>query len=109
MLHHVSVGVADVERAALFYDAVLGALGYKRVMEYLPYALAYGETAPSFGSASRTIRKMPMPATARMSASPRTARPRSTNSTQRHSPMAARTMAHRARVPITVRIITAPS
>jgi len=48
MLHHVSVGVADVERAALFYDAVLGALGYKRVMEYLPYALAYGETAPSF-------------------------------------------------------------
>jgi len=48
MLHHVSVGVADVERAAKFYDAVLGALGYKRVMEYLPYALAYGETAPNF-------------------------------------------------------------
>jgi catechol 2,3-dioxygenase-like lactoylglutathione lyase family enzyme len=48
MLHHVSVGVADVERAAKFYDAVLGALGYKRVMEYMPYALAYGETAPSF-------------------------------------------------------------
>lgn len=48
MLHHVSVGVADVERAAKFYDAVLGALGYKRVMEYMPYALAYGETGPSF-------------------------------------------------------------
>ncbi|HWU26630.1 MAG TPA: VOC family protein [Rhizomicrobium sp.] len=48
MLHHVSVGVADVERAAKFYDAVLGALGYKRIMEYMPYALAYGETAPSF-------------------------------------------------------------
>ena len=32
MLHHVSVGVADVERAARFYDAVLGTLGYKRVM-----------------------------------------------------------------------------
>jgi catechol 2,3-dioxygenase-like lactoylglutathione lyase family enzyme len=48
MLHHVSVGVADVERAAKFYDAVLGALGYKRVMEFMPYALAYGETAPSF-------------------------------------------------------------
>jgi catechol 2,3-dioxygenase-like lactoylglutathione lyase family enzyme len=42
MLHHVSVGVADVERAAEFYDAVLGALGFKRTAQYLPYAIAYG-------------------------------------------------------------------
>jgi len=48
MLHHVSVGVRDVERAARFYDAVLGALGYRRVMEFLPYAVAYGDDAPSF-------------------------------------------------------------
>jgi len=48
MLHHVSVGVADVARAAQFYDAVLGTLGYKRVMEFMPYAIAYGETAPAF-------------------------------------------------------------
>ncbi len=48
MLHHVSVGVRDVERAAKFYDAVLGALGYKRVMEFMPYAVAYGEDAPVF-------------------------------------------------------------
>ncbi len=48
MLHHVSVGVRDVERAAEFYDAILGTLGYKRVMEFLPYAIAYGETQPSF-------------------------------------------------------------
>ena len=48
MLHHVSVGVADVERAAKFYDAVLQTLGYRRVMEYLPYAVAYGDDAPSF-------------------------------------------------------------
>jgi len=48
MLHHVSVGVRDVERAAGFYDAVLGALGYKRVMEFMPYAVAYGERYPSF-------------------------------------------------------------
>jgi catechol 2,3-dioxygenase-like lactoylglutathione lyase family enzyme len=48
MLHHVSVGVADVARAAQFYDAVLGTLGYKRVMEFMPYAIAYGETAPTF-------------------------------------------------------------
>jgi catechol 2,3-dioxygenase-like lactoylglutathione lyase family enzyme len=44
MLHHVSVGVMDVERAARFYDAVLGALGYRRVMEFLPGAIAYGES-----------------------------------------------------------------
>jgi len=48
MLHHVSVGVRDVERAAKFYDAVLSALGYKRVMEFMPYAVAYGEKHPSF-------------------------------------------------------------
>jgi catechol 2,3-dioxygenase-like lactoylglutathione lyase family enzyme len=44
MLHHVSVGVRDVERAGKFYDPVLRALGYKRVVEYLPYAIGYGES-----------------------------------------------------------------
>jgi len=44
MLHHVSVGVQDVNRAATFYDPVMKALGYKRVMEFLPYAIAYGES-----------------------------------------------------------------
>ena len=48
MLHHVSVGVRNVERAVSFYDAVLGALGYNRVMEFLPYAVAYGDRHPSF-------------------------------------------------------------
>ena len=48
MLHHVSVGVTDVARAAKFYDAVLGTLGYKRVMEFMPYAIAYGENHPEF-------------------------------------------------------------
>ena len=48
MLHHVSVGVSDVGRAAAFYDAVLGALGFKRVMEFMPYAVAYGTATPSF-------------------------------------------------------------
>lgn len=48
MLHHVSVGVANVERAAKFYDAVLGTLGYKRVMEFMPYAVAFGDKKPSF-------------------------------------------------------------
>jgi catechol 2,3-dioxygenase-like lactoylglutathione lyase family enzyme len=48
MLHHVSIGVADVERAAQFYDAVLAKLGYKRVMEVMPYGIAYGLKAPQF-------------------------------------------------------------
>ena len=48
MLHHVSVGVSDLARAARFYDSVLGALGYKRVMEVLPYGIGYGETTPMF-------------------------------------------------------------
>ncbi len=48
MLHHVSVGVSDVGRAIRFYDAALGALGYKRVMEFMPFAVAYGDSAPSF-------------------------------------------------------------
>ena len=48
MLHHVSVGVTDVERAARFYDEVLGALGYKRSAQYLPYAIAYGEGISEF-------------------------------------------------------------
>lgn len=30
MLHHISLGVADLQRSAAFYDAVLGALGYVR-------------------------------------------------------------------------------
>ncbi|MBN6149797.1 VOC family protein [Xanthomonas sp. AmX2] len=33
MLHHLSLGVSDIERAARFYDAALGALGYVRVWE----------------------------------------------------------------------------
>ena len=48
MLRHVSVGVANVETALRFYDPVLGALGFGRVMEYLPFAVGYGEDAPAF-------------------------------------------------------------
>ncbi len=60
----------DVARAAKFYDAVLGALGYKRVMEFLPHALAYGEDHPEFWSpAFRPSRARRPPATACISAS----------------------------------------
>ena len=48
MLHHVSVGVRNVALAGDFYDAVLSALGYKRIMEFLPHGIGYGETGPTF-------------------------------------------------------------
>jgi catechol 2,3-dioxygenase-like lactoylglutathione lyase family enzyme len=48
MLNHVSVGVTDFTRAAKFYDAVLGTLGYKRVADYSPHAIGYGTDRPEF-------------------------------------------------------------
>jgi catechol 2,3-dioxygenase-like lactoylglutathione lyase family enzyme len=33
MFHHLSIGVADLDRSAAFYDAVLGTLGHERFME----------------------------------------------------------------------------
>jgi catechol 2,3-dioxygenase-like lactoylglutathione lyase family enzyme len=48
MLHHVSVGARDVAKAVRFYDKALAALGYKRVMEFLPHAVAYGVDQPEF-------------------------------------------------------------
>jgi catechol 2,3-dioxygenase-like lactoylglutathione lyase family enzyme len=48
MLHHVSVGVSDIARAAKFYDAVLAALGFKRVADYSPHAIGYGTDRPEF-------------------------------------------------------------
>ena len=45
MLSHLSFGVADLDRAASFYDGVLGALGYVRVWsnaDGVGYGLAGG-------------------------------------------------------------------
>lgn len=41
MLHHISLGVRDLERAGAFYDATLAALGYRRVLED-DTAIGYG-------------------------------------------------------------------
>ena len=41
MLHHVSFAVADLHQAGAFYDAALGALGYRRVFED-DTAIGYG-------------------------------------------------------------------
>ena len=34
MLHHLSFGVVDIERACAFYDTVLAPLGYVRAVSY---------------------------------------------------------------------------
>jgi len=41
MLHHLSLGVRDLHAAGRFYDAVLAALGYRRVFED-DTAIGYG-------------------------------------------------------------------
>ncbi|MEO5669643.1 MAG: VOC family protein [Ramlibacter sp.] len=41
LLHHISLGVRDLALSAAFYDAALGALGFRRVFEH-PTAVGYG-------------------------------------------------------------------
>ena len=48
MIHHVSLGVSDLECAAAFYDAVLTPLGYRRTFEVEGLAIAYGDKLPEF-------------------------------------------------------------
>ena len=42
MLHHISLPVRDLAHSGAFYDAALGALGYRRVFEDM--ALNYGNS-----------------------------------------------------------------
>ena len=47
MIDHVSVGVADLERAARFYEAALAALGLSRLVTR-PAPIGFGKTYPEF-------------------------------------------------------------
>lgn len=47
MIDHVSVGVSDLDRAALFYEVTLGALGLARVVTR-PAAIGFGKAYPKF-------------------------------------------------------------
>lgn len=47
MLDHLSIQVADVDRAAAFYDAALATIGGKRILEF-PGVIGYGTDFPSF-------------------------------------------------------------
>lgn len=49
MISYVTIGVSDIPRARVFYDAVLGALGHKRVYgvdDWLGYTDAIGSYTP---------------------------------------------------------------
>jgi catechol 2,3-dioxygenase-like lactoylglutathione lyase family enzyme len=47
MIDHVSVGVADLERAARFYEPTLAALGLTRLVTR-PATVGFGKTYPEF-------------------------------------------------------------
>ena len=47
MIDHVSVGVADLDRAARFYEAALAALGLSRLVTR-PGTVGFGKTYPEF-------------------------------------------------------------
>lgn len=47
LVSHVSVGVSDVPRAGVFYDAIMAALGARRVMEHAG-GIGYGRAFPEF-------------------------------------------------------------
>jgi catechol 2,3-dioxygenase-like lactoylglutathione lyase family enzyme len=62
MLHHLSFAVSNLERAAKFYDAVLGALGYGRAWT-AANAVGYGRDAgeDKFAIKAAALVKAPSP------------------------------------------------
>jgi catechol 2,3-dioxygenase-like lactoylglutathione lyase family enzyme len=52
VIHHVSVGVSDLEASGRFYDAVLGSLGWRRHVESSE-TLAWGIVRPVFFASAR--------------------------------------------------------
>ena len=47
MIDHVSLGVADLDRAARFYEPVLGAVGFAK-LEVRPAPIGFGKRYPEF-------------------------------------------------------------
>ncbi len=45
IMHHISIGTNDFDRAVAFYDKVMATVGAKRVFEF-PGAVAYGKQFP---------------------------------------------------------------
>ena len=58
MISHLSFGVADLDRAARFYDSALGALGYVRVWtktQGVGYGVAGGEDRIALFASARRV------------------------------------------------------
>ena len=47
MIDHVSIAVRDLDRAARFYETVLGAIGYGK-LEVRPATVGFGKAYPEF-------------------------------------------------------------
>jgi catechol 2,3-dioxygenase-like lactoylglutathione lyase family enzyme len=47
MIDHISVGVSDLQRSAIFYEAALGALGLARLVTR-PRTIGFGKAYPEF-------------------------------------------------------------
>ena len=101
MLHHVSLGAHNIERAAKFYDAALAPLGYVRVWSDLRpgehgQAVGYG---PAGSGDKLAVKQVSDPAPnvpgfhLAFSAPSRAAM----SSTRLHSPLEAKTMGNRVR------------
>ena len=56
MIHHVCVDVSDLERSGRFYDAVLGALGWRRQLDTTS-VIAWGIVSPVFFASRRSHRR----------------------------------------------------
>jgi catechol 2,3-dioxygenase-like lactoylglutathione lyase family enzyme len=52
VIHHVSVGVSDLERSARFYDALLGTLGWRRHVDN-DEVVGWGIVKPIFFASKR--------------------------------------------------------
>jgi len=48
VLYHTAICVNDVQRAARFYDQVLGTLGYRRIHDFSPEAVSFGTRRGEF-------------------------------------------------------------
>jgi catechol 2,3-dioxygenase-like lactoylglutathione lyase family enzyme len=47
MIDHVSIAVRDLDKAARFYETVLGAIGYDK-LEARPHTVGFGKKYPEF-------------------------------------------------------------
>ena len=47
MIDHISISVCNLDRAARFYDAVLGVIGYQ-MLEVRPHTVGFGKQYPEF-------------------------------------------------------------